>query len=240
MDGISASDEKKNEINILKGRLEELRNEKESMKLEQKKLINSITGLENKIENKVTDINKLLENNEKLRQDNEKLKEEIRKVKDERDTLTQTASEPVILVNEDSSSEEIHYNVSTQNSYAPLQNSEAADSTEERDILVTDVTIIADSHGRSLDAKRMYKNKNVEIKVLDTRKKNLDGAAEFFQSAQTVGKETVIIVGNNYICDNSVDIVIEKFRNVRDQFIEKFPLSRLNIVPVLPRLNNER
>ena len=75
---------------------------------------------------------------------------------------------------------------------------------------------------------------------MDTRKKNLDGAAEFFQSAQTIGKETVIIVGNNDICDNSVDIVIEKFRNVRDQFIEKFPLSRLNIVPVLPRLNNER
>ena len=121
----------------------------------------------------------------------------------------------MILVNEDSSTEEIHYNVSTQNSYAPLQNSEAADSTEERDILVKDVTIIADSHGRSLDAKRMYKNKNVEIKILNTRKKNLDG-------------------------NNSVDTVIEKFRNVRDQFIEKFPSSKSNIVPVLPRLYNER
>ena len=75
MDGMSASNVKDNEINILKRRIEELRNEKESMKLEQKKLINLITGLENKIKNKDTDINKLLENNEKLRQDNEKLKE---------------------------------------------------------------------------------------------------------------------------------------------------------------------
>ena len=82
MDGISASNEKDNEISILKGRIEM----RKKAWLEQKKLIKSIIGLENKIDNKDIDINNLLENYEKLRQDNDKLKEEIRKLKDERET----------------------------------------------------------------------------------------------------------------------------------------------------------
>ena len=62
----------------------------------------------------------------------------------------------------------------------------------------------------------------IEIKMMkskshNTRKKILDRAAEFIQSAHTVGNETVLIVGNNDISDDSVDTVFRKFRNVSEQ-----------------------
>ena len=39
-----------------------------------------------------------------------------------------------------------------------------------------DVLIISDSHGRALDPKKMYKTKNVEVKILEKGKRNLSGA----------------------------------------------------------------
>ena len=233
--GRSNSSEKDNEISILKGRLEELRYEKDNIKQEQKNLLNTIKTLEKKIETKDTEINTLSKSNGELTQINENLKAEIQKLKDDRSTFAQAASETVISGNENSS---VEANVSTQNSFSPLQNMDSQD-IQEVDISNTDITIIADSHGRSLDPKKMYKNKNVEIKVLDARKKNLDGAAEFIQSAQTLGKETVLIVGSNDIGESSADTVFRKFRNIRDKFESKFPSCKLNIVPVLPRYNNE-
>ena len=57
----------------------------------------------------------------------------------------------------------------------------------------------------------------MKSKAHNSMKKNLDHAAEFVQSAHTVGNETVLIVGNNDISDDSVDTVFRKFRKISEQ-----------------------
>lgn len=64
----------------------------------------------------------------------------------------------------------------------------------------------------------MYKNKEVEMKVVCAGKKNLHDAKEFLQTAKAVGKETLLIVGNNDISNSSATEVYKYVCNISDLF----------------------
>ena len=68
----------------------------------------------------------------------------------------------------------------------------------------------------------MYRNKTVEIKILDFGKKDLAGARQFINSAQTLGKQTVLLVGSNDISNNSSEQVCSRFGDVCGSFQRKF------------------
>lgn len=131
-----------------------------------------------------------------------------------------------------------------RNYYVPLSSL----SPNDDDVSITgvfngaqpDLVIIADSHGRSIDAKKLYKNKVVEIKILDNGKKNLAGAKEFINKADTVGKQTILLVGSNDIAEKAAPDVLQEVHNLCDTFKTKFPNGCLNIVPPLPRADNEQ
>ena len=79
----------------------------------------------------------------------------------------------------------------------------------------------------------MYRNKTIEIKVLA-------GAREFINSAQTLGKQTVLLVGSNDISNTSSEQVYGRFKDVYDSFQRKFPSGNLNIFQVLQRFGSDR
>lgn len=133
------------------------------------------------------------------------------------------------------------YSVPVENTFQPLSNrTEVIDIDEtatesfyqSRNI---EVLIISNSYGRALDPKKMYKNKNVEIKVLEKGKKNLCEALNFVNS---VGKQMLLIVGNNDISSDSTTEAFKKIQTVCELFSKKFPESELSILPVLPRPDN--
>ena len=229
--GQSESDHQ-SEMSLLRRKINELRHEKETVELEMKNLLDSLKTLEKKIENKDSIIHTLTKDNEELTQDNTRLKDKLRKFREEETSFTLDTS--TLEKNEN-----VQCNIQTNNSFAALQDMETAMFRQEDDLNNTDITIIADSHGREIDPKKIYRNKKVEIKVLDARKKNLDGAIEYIQSSQNIGKETVILVGNNDLQHSSVDTVFQKFHDLGVNFKKKFPSNHLSIVPILPRYEND-
>ena len=167
------------------------------------------------------------EEKEKLSSENEKLVAENKRLHD-----------PVTPKSHNS------YSVSVENTFQPLSNRTEVIDVDE---MVTEslhpsrnieVLIISDSHGRALYPKKMYMNKKVEIKVLEKGKKNLRGALDFVNSADSVGKQTLLIVGNNDISSDSTTEAFKKLQAVCELFSKKFPESELSILPVLPRPDN--
>jgi hypothetical protein len=68
------------------------------------------------------------------------------------------------------------------------------------------VELIMDSHGKWLDPKWIYRNKEIKITVLDTRKKNINGAMEQIRSVKSP-KHLIIGVGCNDLSrENSEDV----------------------------------
>ena len=229
--GQSESDHQ-SEMSLLRRKINELRYEKETVELEMKNLLDSLKTLEKKIENKDSIIHTLTKDNEELTQDNTRLKDKLRKFREEETSFTLDTSTS-------EKNENVQCNIQTNNSFAALQDMETAMFRQEDNLNNTDITIIADSHGWEIDPKKIYRNKKVEIKVLDARKKNLDGAIEYIQSSQNIGKETVILVGNNNLQHSSVDTVFRKFHDLGVNFKKKFPSNHLSIVPILPRYEND-
>ena len=58
----------------------------------------------------------------------------------------------------------------------------------ERTTQLVDLFIVADTQGRALQPKKMYKTTEIEIKILDMGKKTVDGAVEFINNANVMGK----------------------------------------------------
>ena len=72
-------------------------------------------------------------------------------------------------------------------------------------------------------------------KVLEKVKKNLQGAMEFVNLADSFGRQTLLIVGSKDISSDSAIEAFKKLQAVCDLFCRKFPQSELSILPALPR-----
>ena len=86
----------------------------------------------------------------------------------------------------------------------------------------------------------MYRNKTVEIKILDYGKKDLAGARQFIYSAQTLGKQTVLLVDSNDIRNNSSELVCGRFGDVCVSFQGNCSSENLNNFPFLQRFGSNR
>jgi lysophospholipase L1-like esterase len=102
-----------------------------------------------------------------------------------------------------------------------------------------DLLIVADSHARSLVAKKLYRNKKVKIHVLAQGKKNVEGALEFLLSSSLICENVVVIVGSNDLSQGkSVQKVHQELINLAKAFTDKFTNYKLDLTPLIHRLDN--
>ncbi|XP_061171041.1 uncharacterized protein LOC133180580 [Saccostrea echinata] len=93
------------------------------------------------------------------------------------------------------------------------------------------IEVIMDSHGKWLDPKWMYKNKDLRITVLGAGKKNIKGAMEHIQSI-TFPKHLIIGVGCNDLSNENSEDVSLRFK----EMITKNPTNCvLHILPIFER-----
>ena len=141
-------------------------------------------------------------------------------------------------------SHEPEVNILTTNQFSPLEEEEDDDvvfiRNNDKELRLVDLLIISDSHGRAIQPQKMYKTKETHIKILDKGKKTLDGAIDFLQSSNMMGKQTLLLVGSNDVSAKSAPEVYRKFQRLCDVFLQEFPSCELNIMPVLPRPYNDR
>lgn len=75
------------------------------------------------------------------------------------------------------------------------------------------IEVIMDSHGKFLDPRWMYKNKELRITILVEGKKNIKGAIEQIQKEKSP-KHLIIGVGRNDLANEDPEDVALKFRNL--------------------------
>ena len=164
------------QISDLQKKCEQLQNDNETLRSQQIKHIDDIKDLQAKCHDKDTHIRELEERVNSLRHDLA-----------DQSTINQTR--PKSATSPDNRADNADYSVPVSNNFdiLPSDDSIIINADEVNEPPPTDIFVIADSHGRNIDTKKIYRNKTVEIKILDYGKKDLAGAREFINSPQTLG-----------------------------------------------------
>ena len=100
--------------------------------------------------------------------------------------------------------------------------------------------IIIDSHGNSLEKRKMYKSKRVKVEKLAKGMKNIEGAKRYIRDTTEIslGTEIVLAVGNNDLSNKSIATTLHEFTSLIELCQDKYPESVIGIMPILPRVGN--
>lgn len=104
-----------------------------------------------------------------------------------------------------------------------------------------DLIIIGDSHIRSLQSRKLYRNKKVKIHTLGVGQKNIAGAKTYFDSLTTTCKHFVVIVGSNDLSRGAtVTQVHQDLQDLKELVLSKFKDCVLNISPLFHRIGQRQ
>ena len=100
-----------------------------------------------------------------------------------------------------------------------------------------DLLIVGDSNVRGFEVDKIYQAKQVEIKCLDKKKKNILGAQEYLAQYQKSPRIILLQVAANSLADSdSAERCIVEYHDLLKMCITKFPHSKIVHSEVLPRL----
>jgi ribonuclease HI len=100
----------------------------------------------------------------------------------------------------------------------------------------TDIIIIGNSQTKSIDPNKIYKNKSCLVKTLDANEKHISGAIKFVTNCKKTAASAVVLqVCSNSLADESVEVCMEKCKNLIAACKNKFPGAEICIAESLPR-----